>query len=149
MLSPSLTLIKPSLFLSLLWHWKTFVNLLNKNRFKNRYSPWFSPQFSNYIHNGDKAWSKASSSGTPEDWVNLKQQRNICISMIRNTKSNYYQSALSVCDSSTKFWNPLTSLKNNHGHIFYYKSNKYLIIFLIDHPGLKLLSLFPFLWSFI
>lgn len=57
----------------------------------------------------DKGWMQC----TLEDCLTFRQQRNICTSMIRKAKSNYYQSALSACDSSTKLRNTKASLKNS------------------------------------
>ena len=58
-----------------------------------------------------KLWNELNKSWTSENWKEYKQQRNTCLSILKGTKTNYFNNLNpKVITDNKKFWSAAKSL---------------------------------------
>ncbi|XP_056646410.1 uncharacterized protein LOC130451424 [Diorhabda sublineata] len=75
---------------------------------------WWNEEISNEIRLRDHLYQRAIVTKADEDWNNYRQQRNKVVSMIRNTKTNYFNDKIDLLkDDPTEMWKTIRKLINS------------------------------------
>ncbi|XP_057671238.1 uncharacterized protein LOC130902970 [Diorhabda carinulata] len=75
---------------------------------------WWNEEISNEIKLRYHLYQRAIVTKADEDWNNYRQQRNRVVSMIRNTKTNYFNDKIDLLkDDPTEMWKTIKKLINS------------------------------------
>ena len=87
---------------------------LKKKYVRDNYSPFMNKSLSKTIMVRTRLWNIFLKNSSEENKINYNKQRNLCVTLLRKSKREYYQnlSVETVCDNK-KFWKVVKPLLSN------------------------------------